>query len=99
MNTEKGGFEPPIPEGITVFETVAFDHSATSPLYNFQFSVIFNFKTWDVFETFLINIIKNKKDEMKHYNISLLILFSTFFSLAIQMKSDIKILTKKIDFI
>ena len=32
---ERGGFEPPIPaKGITVFETAAFDHSATSPLMN-----------------------------------------------------------------
>jgi len=28
---ERVGFEPTIPGGITVFETVAFDHSATSP--------------------------------------------------------------------
>jgi hypothetical protein len=28
---ERGRFELPIPEGITVFETAAFDHSATSP--------------------------------------------------------------------
>ena len=29
---ERGGFEPPIPEtGIPVFETGAFNHSATSP--------------------------------------------------------------------
>ncbi len=30
---ERAGFEPAIPgKGITVFETVAFNHSATSPL-------------------------------------------------------------------
>lgn len=28
---ERLGFEPRVPEGTTVFETAAFDHSATSP--------------------------------------------------------------------
>lgn len=37
LKAERGGFEPPI-EGlapITVFETAAFDHSATSPVETF----------------------------------------------------------------
>ena len=29
---ERQGFEPWVPEGTTVFETAAFDHSATSPI-------------------------------------------------------------------
>ena len=29
---EKEGFEPPVPCGTAVFKTVAFDHSAISPL-------------------------------------------------------------------
>jgi hypothetical protein len=31
--TERGGFEPPMALTITVFETVAFNHSATSPAF------------------------------------------------------------------
>lgn len=30
---EMGGFEPPIPYGMPVFETGAFNHSATSPYF------------------------------------------------------------------
>jgi hypothetical protein len=28
---EREGFEPPVPDGTTVFKTAAFDHSAISP--------------------------------------------------------------------
>ena len=33
MNAEMGGFEPPIPFGIAVFETAPFIRSGTSPLH------------------------------------------------------------------
>ncbi len=31
ISAEAGGFEPPIPYGMPVFETGAFNHSATPP--------------------------------------------------------------------
>ncbi len=32
LNTERGGFEPPVPCGTPVFETGTFGHSVTSPV-------------------------------------------------------------------
>ena len=32
LRTERVGFEPTVPEGTTVFETVRFNHSRTSPV-------------------------------------------------------------------
>jgi hypothetical protein len=32
ISTERGGFEPPMAFAITVFETAAFNRSATSPV-------------------------------------------------------------------
>ena len=34
-SAERGGFEPPVPEGTTVFETATIDHSAISPILLF----------------------------------------------------------------
>jgi hypothetical protein len=34
---EKEGFEPPVPDGTTVFKTAAIDHSAISPLQKYIF--------------------------------------------------------------
>ena len=36
INTERVGFEPTVPGGTTVFETVRFNHSRTSPVTVFK---------------------------------------------------------------
>ena len=47
---ETEGFEPPVPRGTMVFKTTAFDHSATSPVRNYN-----AFLDWQgVIEDFLI---------------------------------------------
>ena len=61
---ESEGFEPSIPtRSITIFETVAFDRSASSPLFAeiFHLRILLNIYQLEIFASFFIEMKAKKR--------------------------------------